>query len=514
MVTGTDADDTLIGSGEHETLRGFAGNDVLRGGDGHDRLYGGTGDDILQGGTKGDTYYYDIGDGHDTLFDKGLTILSGHSSGDKLVFGAGINPGDVIVTRHTDDADDVTLTFAGFDGSIFLDEHLRGGGEYGLEAIEFADGTVWSRQRPHRYRRPRPRHRPVTTVLVGSQGADVIDGLAGADEIRGWNGADTLTGGLGDDLLAGETDGDTYHYAVGDGGRHHPRAIRDHGQRPPSRRPAGARRRHPARGHHRHPPGRRYPRRPASPSAGITRVDFPRRTVRRRCLRPGDDRVRRRDRVDVPGSGRRRLWPRRSPTATTLRPRARQPRRSARRRRRATTSWPAATATTPMSSGPARANDVIAEAANGGSDRLRLDGLNAEDVEFLQLYGDDRDAIVLIVETGETVLLARPGPVGSGAGVRDLRVRRRVDGDLGRDPGCRRRSPARMPTTTLTGSSRNERSFDGRGRRRRDERGGYGQRPATCSVSGPVTTASIEMGLQNNALGEQRRSDRPGPGST
>ena len=73
-------------------ITGGDGNDLIRGGNGNDILIGGEGDDTLSGGPGSDSYYFSIGDGQDTIIDNG----GGPSNEtNRLVFGAGIAPGDV-----------------------------------------------------------------------------------------------------------------------------------------------------------------------------------------------------------------------------------------------------------------------------------------------------------------------------------------------------------------------------------------------------------------------------------
>ena len=52
-----------------DTLIGGRGNDTIYGGKGNDTLIGGEDDDVLFGGEGYDTYVYNIGDGHDTIYD-------------------------------------------------------------------------------------------------------------------------------------------------------------------------------------------------------------------------------------------------------------------------------------------------------------------------------------------------------------------------------------------------------------------------------------------------------------
>ncbi len=211
----TASGETIFGTLMADTILGLAGDDTLQGWQGADTLTGGLGDDRLEGGWHGDSYVYDVGDGDDVIYEYASSTSFGRHLGDKLVLGAGIAPGDVIVTRDASDWGDVTLTFAGIAGSIFIDEQYRGDA-YGVEEIHFDDGTVWtSRDLAH------VGYGQVATAsgetIFGTLMADTIDGLDGDDTLYGWNGSDTLTGGLGDDRLEGGWHGDTYVYDVGDG---------------------------------------------------------------------------------------------------------------------------------------------------------------------------------------------------------------------------------------------------------------------------------------------------------
>lgn len=73
---------TINGGQGQDTLGGSLNNDVLNGEDGDDRLFGAGGNDVLAGGSGDDAYYYNLGNGSDTI-----TETSGT---DKIVFGPGI----------------------------------------------------------------------------------------------------------------------------------------------------------------------------------------------------------------------------------------------------------------------------------------------------------------------------------------------------------------------------------------------------------------------------------------
>lgn len=88
-------------------------NNSITGGAGNDWINGGTGNDVLTGGNGGDTYWFDRGDGNDTIY-------NGDTGGaDRLLFGAGItedllwfgqNGNDLMVTlRGTGGSDTVRV---------------------------------------------------------------------------------------------------------------------------------------------------------------------------------------------------------------------------------------------------------------------------------------------------------------------------------------------------------------------------------------------------------------------
>jgi hypothetical protein len=71
---------TLTGGGNPDTLYGHAGNDTLNGAGGNDYLNGGTGNDMLTGGAGDDRFYFQTGDGQDTITD----FTPGNASGDVI----------------------------------------------------------------------------------------------------------------------------------------------------------------------------------------------------------------------------------------------------------------------------------------------------------------------------------------------------------------------------------------------------------------------------------------------
>ncbi|MBL0375288.1 hypothetical protein JJB09_25055 [Rhizobium sp. KVB221] len=156
LLTGTQADETLVGTGRNDIFsyaRG-GGNDVIN--------------DGMQGGNE-----------------------------DQLLF-ADINPSDVTLVR---DGDDVTLMIAesslgaGDGGSVRLNGTLRNYYGTGIDKVVFADGTIWT---PHQIR---------DWLLTSTQADETLQGFGVNDTFRYGRGdghdiiIDGMQGGNEDQLL-------------------------------------------------------------------------------------------------------------------------------------------------------------------------------------------------------------------------------------------------------------------------------------------------------------------------
>lgn len=75
-LRGNNGNDTLKGGRGSDTLFGGLGADNLIGGNGSDKLYGGAGKDTLKGGKGNDSYFFDLGDGVDTVNNASNSYLS------------------------------------------------------------------------------------------------------------------------------------------------------------------------------------------------------------------------------------------------------------------------------------------------------------------------------------------------------------------------------------------------------------------------------------------------------
>ena len=223
-LSGQGGADTLQGGGGADTLHGGTGQDSLSGGAGNDRLYGyapgqsdtaantlngGAGDDFLEGGWGRDTYLFGIGHGSD-IVSEWAQPAAGYD--DTILYQAGIAPADIVVSRM---GNDLWLTHVnGVDkvkvASFFTNLDLS----YGVERVQFADGTVWSRNQLTAWTSPQGTDNADT--LSGTHGTEFLAGGGGSDVLSGLGGADTLVGGAGADTLTGGDGADHFVFVAGD----------------------------------------------------------------------------------------------------------------------------------------------------------------------------------------------------------------------------------------------------------------------------------------------------------
>lgn len=244
VLHGLGGNDTLYGNAGADELYGDAGNDTIVGGAGTDWLYGGDGDDLLDGysltainsnedingsdspdyyvGGRGndtlngnsnaDTYYFNLGDGNDTIIDAPL-FGNNHwiySTSDQLIFGSGITVESIQASKlNTDMVVQVSAT-----DSVTIKDWFSNPMGW-VDSLKFADGRVIYASGLTQ----------LALTVHGTAGDDilygdgtfgnVIYGEAGNDKLTGGNGADILYGGVGDDELIGRGGNDTLYGDAG-----------------------------------------------------------------------------------------------------------------------------------------------------------------------------------------------------------------------------------------------------------------------------------------------------------
>lgn len=172
------------------THEGTAGDDIINGTANDDIFAGRGGDDTLNSNGGNDTFLYASGDGNDVINeDSYSTILN-----DVLKF-TDLNAADLTFSRV---GVDLMIAVNATGHVIEVDEQFYSTRyNYGIEVIEFADGTTWERSE--------------------IQSNAWIRGTAGADSLTGSSGDDVFVGGAGDDVIYSTAGSDTFIYASGDG---------------------------------------------------------------------------------------------------------------------------------------------------------------------------------------------------------------------------------------------------------------------------------------------------------
>ncbi len=247
LLDGGAGRDLLMGDAGNDLLLGGAGDDAgdgwyqmadatdgtggsagagLYGGAGDDQLVGGAGNDAMSGGLGSDNYRIGRGEGQDRILDwhfvDPLTrVAKPQAETDSLIFEAGIAPEDVRAERT---GVDLLLHIDGGASSVRVERYFQGDRtdhDYRLDAIQFADGTVWHAADVIRLVGVGTATRDYltavagSTVLAGMDGDDILmaglygtstaaltlDGGNGHDQLLGEMGDETLLGGAGNDRL-------------------------------------------------------------------------------------------------------------------------------------------------------------------------------------------------------------------------------------------------------------------------------------------------------------------------
>ncbi|GIT89378.1 calcium-binding protein [Roseobacter sp. OBYS 0001] len=171
--------DTVVGTSGSNGIETGAGNDSVDGGAGNDTIITGSGNDTVLASSGSDTIF--LGDGNDTATSSGTDTIFGEA-GDDLIF-AGLGLPETLDGGTGVDTLNTTL----FNGSYVVNlatglTNFAGEVFTNFENIISGSGN---------------------DELLGTSGANEMDGGAGNDRILGLGGNDELIGGLGSDILNG-----------------------------------------------------------------------------------------------------------------------------------------------------------------------------------------------------------------------------------------------------------------------------------------------------------------------
>ncbi|MBU0801599.1 MAG: cadherin domain-containing protein, partial [Alphaproteobacteria bacterium] len=177
-----------------------SGNDTVYGFKRADTFYASAGDDYLAGGAEGDTYHFDRGSGHDTIYDSSdSSPLT--TNIDRIIMGPGVLPSDIRISA-SNGGEDFTLTIIDTGDSVKIikqnHKYVLGSPFFSIEQVVFEDGTIWTPSQM----------RDLYLQNAGTSGNDTIYGF--------WD-DNILDGGAGNDYLRGGGNGDTYIFGIGYG---------------------------------------------------------------------------------------------------------------------------------------------------------------------------------------------------------------------------------------------------------------------------------------------------------
>ncbi|MBC7837923.1 MAG: putative Ig domain-containing protein [Nitrospiraceae bacterium] len=126
----------IVGTAGNDVIRTGTGNDTIFSGAGDDATTGNAGNDLLVGGAGHDTYFFNLGDGLDTINDTATT-----GEGNRIVFGAGISAGDL---TYTQGVNTLTIAYNGLADSVqfvgFNQNTLLG--SLVVSTLQFVDSSV------------------------------------------------------------------------------------------------------------------------------------------------------------------------------------------------------------------------------------------------------------------------------------------------------------------------------------------------------------------------------------
>ncbi|MER9494157.1 hypothetical protein NKI86_20270 [Mesorhizobium sp. M0320] len=261
VLTGNSANNVLNGGGGNDTFYGGAGHDAFTGTAGNDIFYGGTGNDYENGGADDDKYFFQRGDGSDTIDDEdhfwtyspadasaasawgvsatgivdtwvggyywqtstGYLLKRMETGSDTLVL-QGVGAGDLSFSWNGSDSGNLLISIAGGPAgdSINLIQQrfaghvekltLDGLGTMNLNVAVSAGATVNAGTGSNIIF-----GLAGNETLIGNTGTDRIYGGAGNDVLAGSAGDDTLVGGLGSDYMDGGDGSDQMIFRRGDG---------------------------------------------------------------------------------------------------------------------------------------------------------------------------------------------------------------------------------------------------------------------------------------------------------
>ena len=198
---GGDGNDYIGGGNASQGYANYINNSLPLDQDLGQKFYGGKGNDYLYGTKFGDYYYYELGDGIDTIIENSPN--TNEFTVDKIIFGQGITPSMVKINRQSG-SDNMYLEFDS-SNKIFIRDFYVSSKQ--VEEVHFQDGTIWTSE----YLMEQG------LIYHGDENNNSYWGLSDYDnQFYGYEGGDSFYSSNGDNIFYGHGGNDKL-FAAGNG---------------------------------------------------------------------------------------------------------------------------------------------------------------------------------------------------------------------------------------------------------------------------------------------------------
>lgn len=199
VIIGSDSDDTIIiASGNNNVVNGEDGRDSIQGSDNVDYLLGGKGRDIissgagndyLEGGLDVDTYIFNKGDGHDTIYDNSMSQHGSASYSNNLII-KGYTSDQAYLT-YNNESNTLEINFNGVKADKIL---IKDFDNFTFSSVKFDDAT----KKINHFYLPNNRR---DFDIYDKSGLDFVKGSTDDNDINTGASNDVVYGYSGDDTV-------------------------------------------------------------------------------------------------------------------------------------------------------------------------------------------------------------------------------------------------------------------------------------------------------------------------
>lgn len=214
IIWGGEGRNQLLGEDGNDIIVGGIDNDYICGGNGDDIIIAGDGADFMEGSAGNDTYYFNIGDGNDSIMDSEGT--------NTIIFGDGLPSSGI--KAYKNNWNDLMITFESIEDSIIIKNYCIDENARNFKLI-FADGaafyatdsdSVLKKINDNSGTEYIPSIYEDGITIVSTDGDDQLTGSDGDDTLMGGDGNNRILGNAGDDIIDGGKGIDYLNGGLGD----------------------------------------------------------------------------------------------------------------------------------------------------------------------------------------------------------------------------------------------------------------------------------------------------------